>query len=1371
MTRTTLAALAVFSVFLATSSSQTTAAELLLRVGSFDPTLESAKADSQADLRSRHGLVQFADAEAIDRQLIENAGAQILAYVPQHAYLVRWDEASRKALSDDPTLRFVGAWRPEYKLSPALARETRKSAQPLPVEVLGYPGQSPEALAALVTKLAPGSEVKFADAVLGVPVARVVLASGVAPAAFARRMAAADQVMWLDRHYPETIDNQDSVGVIQANGPSGGPPPDNAPLWDQDIIGTGQIIAVADSGLDRNAEHFHRYNNGSTVNTEVTDAEFLEADEVGVLFPERKVVGYFVQPGAVPYDHNQDCGGTRAGFHGTHVVGTLAGDGGELSTPTEPNSDGGDGMAPNAQLLFQQLGNADEGCLTGRGGYPMFLQAADSGAGVSNGSYGSDAPAPPDNGYFGNDFQADAAAYAREDLLLVFSAGNEGPGPNTAGHPAQAKSPVSAGATEHGDNRDPAGFSSRGPAHDGRIKPDVMAPGVRIRSVLGNTGNDNPPPQFNNNPTAARQGTSMSAPTVSGGAALLRQYFMDGFYPSGVRSAEDQVVPSGALMKSVIINGASPYADTPSNETGWGRMYLDNNLYFAGDNRDLRVWDRPNGVGLKQGESESFTVSVGAGEEFRATLTWTDPPALSAVGRALVNDLDLRVEGAGQTWLGNVINGAESSTGGSRDALNTVEQVRLTAPQAGEYTVTVAGTSVPGNGIQNTDRQGFALAVSAAQCDSAVGAAGDFQVEAGADDVNLTLNSVSGAAGYQVYRALGSCAEAEDRFKYVGQSSSGLFADSGTQGGFEYAYQFRGVDACGEGPVSTCKSVVSEAACTLLPEFNSASTSIDVVGGDECGITLSWAAGKAVCPGVDLKYNVYRSIDPFFVPDPANRIASVGATGFQDLDVEPLTTYYYVVRAEDTAGRGEGPDGGNETGDVLRVRATTRSESNEPGTYLDDIDSLTFVSTGAPWQVTEQRASTGSFSFHNAPDGENHPNLTCAYVTTPPIDLAAGGSPRLSYDAWYNLEVNWDGVVVEISSDGGQTWDDLPPEGGYPSDFSETEPNGDGVPINQCGYPASQGAFNGVQEQFTEYRSSLSAYAGQTVQIRWAFSSDPGLEFEGFYLDNIQVTDASTPASCSASGLSSNISGPWFNADQSGHGWLIELLEGGAGEPDLVNAYWYVYQDGNPVWLIGTGPAEGQQAELNVFITDGADFLPGFNPDAVNLTPWGTLTFNFDSNTEGTATWDSSVSGFGSGSMAMTQLAPISTSANSCRSGSYYNPDQNGHGFVMEVVNTGGQDQVILAWYVYQNGEQVWLFGQGPLDSSTATVPMAAFSGADFPPNFNPSTVDSVPWGEITVNFSGPDSANISWDSTTSGYADGNLDVIRLTGLKGNACR
>ena len=132
------------------------------------------------------------------------------------------------------------------------------------------------------------------------------------------------------------------------------------------------------------------------------------------------------------------------------------------------------------------------------------------------------------------------------------------------------------------------------------------------------------------------------------------------------------------------------------------------------------------------------------------------------------------------------------------------------------------------------------------------------------------------------------------------------------------------------------------------------------------------------------------------------------------------------------------------------------------------------------------------------------------------LELTLPPAAALTYKAQYDVEYQWDGVVTEISTDGGVTWTDLPPDGGYPSDFSQTQGNG-------CDFPASQGAFNGVSTagnpadpgngsttpEFLDFGNDLSAYVGQTVRIRWRFSSDGGAEFSGFWLDEVRLSGES----------------------------------------------------------------------------------------------------------------------------------------------------------------------------------------------------------------------------------------------------------------------
>src|SRR5690606_34125452 len=197
---------------------------------------------------------------------------------------------------------------------------------------------------------------------------------------------------------------------------------------------------------------------------------------------------------------------------------------------------------------------------------------------------------------------------------------------------------------------------------------------------------------------------------------------MDGFYPRGSKTSADTYTPSGMVMKAVLLNGTNPVLGSgPSDQFGtgnygWGRGWMDSNLWFSttpsafgDDNRRLRLFERTNASGLKTADVHEYTISnVQAGQELRATLTWYDPEATGGAALTLVNNLDLEVVGPGATlYRGNVFASGVSTTGGSADIRNTVEQVRLTTPAAGSYTIRVKATAVPGGSRANTNRQGY----------------------------------------------------------------------------------------------------------------------------------------------------------------------------------------------------------------------------------------------------------------------------------------------------------------------------------------------------------------------------------------------------------------------------------------------------------------------------------------------------------------------------------------------------------------------------------------------------------------------------------------------------------------------------------------
>jgi serine protease AprX len=489
-------------------------------------------------------------------------------------------------------------------------------------------------------------------------------------------LARMPQVSSVDLFQLPELANNFARTAIGINPPQG----QDALPWD----GTGQIVAVADSGVDENHPD---------------------------LKSRLKQVIHRVDPGT-PNDPNG---------HGTHVCGTIAGDG---------TASGKDvlGMAPGAELIVQTLLDA-QGKLTG---IPinlgeLYQEAYDLGARIHNNSWGVIAGGL----YTLDSYEVDEFVYNHPDCLVIFAAGNRGAqvaaelddlgriSLTSLQSPAAAKNVLTVGAScsprddgpfkgktwksfpngpqEPKASEEPvcgdpdyiAAFSSRGPTDDNRVKPEIVAPGT----VLLSTRSEPSDPRFPYDDKydghyAFLSGTSMAAPVVTGAAAIVRQYYVD----------ERQHQPSAALLKATLVNGAvwipreTVVDDTigqPNFHQGFGRLDLRRTLPVPGDASGLKLVfadvDRNSDEALKKEIPHRSvwkrTLQVEAGLPFRVTIAWTDRPA-----HGLQQSLDLVVLGPdGKRKSGNP--DLVRVPGQKSDHFNNLQQVTVEDPQPGEYRI------------------------------------------------------------------------------------------------------------------------------------------------------------------------------------------------------------------------------------------------------------------------------------------------------------------------------------------------------------------------------------------------------------------------------------------------------------------------------------------------------------------------------------------------------------------------------------------------------------------------------------------------------------------------------------------------------------
>ncbi|MEE2812298.1 MAG: S8 family serine peptidase, partial [Candidatus Thermoplasmatota archaeon] len=294
--------------------------------------------------------------------------------------------------------------------------------------------------------------------------------------------------------------------------------------------------------------------------------------------------------------------------------------------------------------------------------------------------------------------------WSYDGMIVLVSAGNDGPDSDTITPPATAKNVVAVGNHHNRYSGAPntlAEGSSRGPTDDGRIKPDVTAPGTWVRSCLSQDADDLSGASWESQWYVEYSGTSMAAPNAAGASVLIREYLME---------IAGRPAPQGALIKGLLILGAEDAGsrDIPNMNEGWGRVNLVNSL-IPGTDTGIWVDDRTT---VRSGQTREYLFNLTrSNTPFKAVLTWSDYPGNTWSNKQLQNDLDMVVIAPdGTEYLGNDFANGRSTTGGDADDVNNVEVALIDQADMGVWTIRITDVA---HGGQRSD-QAFALAVRGA---------------------------------------------------------------------------------------------------------------------------------------------------------------------------------------------------------------------------------------------------------------------------------------------------------------------------------------------------------------------------------------------------------------------------------------------------------------------------------------------------------------------------------------------------------------------------------------------------------------------------------------------------------------------------------
>lgn len=612
------------------------------------------------------------------RKSLEDLGATIYEYLPNYAFIVSMDEDIRAKAKGISSMDWSGQYQPAYKFSEEINKghlEINQKSSKADVVILFF---MEEDLAKNVSKLkGMGINVKGSSE----SEFNKMVRAEIDPAKMAD-IAQIPGVYFIEPYVLNYSHNNKTI-LLHSTGSTGTP---DSTIYRKGIHGEGEIVNITDTGC--RPDHVNFNDPGVSITA------------AGSYPTHRKIIAYTVGTGADFGDNDN-----ISPCHGTWTAGCVGG----YSKYGTVTYDSMGGMAKMAKLYIYDVAKGDTFYGVPNDLTTLFKEVytgnAAGGCRTTSNSWGSA------ERFYENDSRAvDQFTWKYRDFSVFFSAGNEGGavGSDSIGAPARAKNTICVGATAGRTTTGVlaiANFSSRGPCKQGPyMKPDVMA--------IGGDGSATYNPYSPNGWTGTTgyqqmQGTSMSCPAAAGFGALTRQYFREGWYPTGTKIAANGFAASGSLIKAMQIASADTNLTGEAGETpsiipngaaGWGRITMDSSLYFNQDARKLMVIDNADGISTGDKVTYSFNVPTGA-TDLKIVLVWNDYPATINAPLVLVNNLNLEVTAGAAWYWGNrfattSFNALANPTG-TRDTGNVVEVVRLRAPAAGTYKATIRGDNVP----------------------------------------------------------------------------------------------------------------------------------------------------------------------------------------------------------------------------------------------------------------------------------------------------------------------------------------------------------------------------------------------------------------------------------------------------------------------------------------------------------------------------------------------------------------------------------------------------------------------------------------------------------------------------------------------------